>query len=129
MEREGRCTTQINERLKAACVRGEGLFNDTRGELRRSGGIERGERGSSGCVLTPISIHRFTTHVQTKSRQKRRSSVAVLLPEKHTDLFEVIAGYRLGKHASLVLSYERQFGGDTAIQIKKHVVLAVRLKL
>ena len=51
------------------------------------------------------------------------------LPEKHTDLFEVIAGYRLGKHASLVLSYERQFGGDTAIQIKKHVVLAVRLKL
>ena len=51
------------------------------------------------------------------------------LPEKHSDLFEVIAGYRMSENCSVILSYERQFGGDTQIQMKKHVVLGVRLKL
>ena len=51
------------------------------------------------------------------------------LPEKHSDLVEVVAGYRFSEDFALTLSYERQIGGDTQIALKKHVILAVRLKL
>ena len=51
------------------------------------------------------------------------------LPEKHSDLVEVVAGYRFSEDFALTLSYERQIGGDTQIEMKKHVILAVRLKL
>ncbi|MCH2330783.1 MAG: hypothetical protein MK312_04525, partial [Roseibacillus sp.] len=59
----------------------------------------------------------------------RDRGVSVDLPEKHSDLFEVIAGYRMSENCALIFSYERQFGGDTQIEIKKHVTLGVRLKL
>ena len=59
----------------------------------------------------------------------RDRGVSVDLPEKHSDLFEVIAGYRMSENCALIFSYERQFRGDTQIEIKKHVTLGVRLKL
>ena len=40
-----------------------------------------------------------------------------------------MAGYRFSENLALTLSYERQIGGDTQIEMKKHVILGVRLKL
>jgi len=51
------------------------------------------------------------------------------IPEEHLDLLEVVAGYRFSDNFALTLSYEEQIGGDTLIEMKKHVILGVRLKL
>ena len=55
--------------------------------------------------------------------------VSAGLPEEDSDLVEVVAGYRFSDNFALTLSYERQVGGDTQIEMKKHVILGVRLKL
>ncbi len=51
------------------------------------------------------------------------------IPEEHSDLLEVVAGYRFSDYLALTLSYESQIGGDTIIEMKRHVILGVRLKL
>ena len=51
------------------------------------------------------------------------------IPEEHLDLLEVVAGYRFSDNFALTLSYEEQIGGDMLIEMKKHVILGVRLKL
>ena len=51
------------------------------------------------------------------------------IPEEHSDYLEVVAGYRFSDNLAMTLSYEEQIGGDTVIEMKKHVILGVRLKL
>ncbi len=51
------------------------------------------------------------------------------LPEEDSDLVEIVAGYRFSDSLAITLSYEKQVGGDTVIDMKRHMILGLRLKL
>ena len=49
--------------------------------------------------------------------------------EKRLVLAELVIGYRFSDNLAVTLSYEKQLGGDTVIDMKRHMILGVRLKL
>ena len=55
--------------------------------------------------------------------------VAFDLPEEDSSLAELVIGYRFSDNLAVTLSYEKQLGGDTVIDMKRHMILGVRLKL